>query len=116
MSEYHEEQEDLSQEAIEYHRIIQSVIEELEAVDWYNQRADATDDETVRNIVAHNRDEEIEHACMGLEWLRRNSDVWDEHLKEFLFTEEEITEIEEHGEDEEHSSEEGGSLGIGNLD
>lgn len=116
MAEYHEPLEDLTQEAIEYHRIIQSVIEELEAVNWYNQRADATEDESVKNIVAHNRDEEIEHACMGLEWLRRNSEVWDEHLREFLFTEKEITEIEE-GEDEEESSETGDkSLGIGDLD
>lgn len=116
MAEYHEPMEDLSQDAIEYHRIIQSVIEELEAVNWYNQRADATDDESVRNIVAHNRDEEIEHACMGLEWLRRNSEVWDEFLREFLFTEEEITELEEGEEEEEHSETGDNSLGIGDLD
>ncbi len=118
MAEYHEPLEDLPQEAIEYHRIIQSVIEELEAVNWYNQRAAATDDETVRGIVAHNRDEEIEHACMGLEWLRRNSEVWDEYLREFLFTEEEITEIEDHGEEEEENEKMSGegSLDIGDLD
>ncbi len=119
MAEFHEDKEDLDQEAIEYHRIIQSVIEELEAVNWYNQRATATEDESVKNIVAHNRDEEIEHACMGLEWLRRNSDVWDEHLREFLFTEEEITEIEEgedHDHDDEHESAGDNSLGIGDLD
>ncbi len=119
--EYHERYEDLTQEAIEYHRIIKSVIEELEAVDWYNQRAVATKDEDVRKIVAHNRDEEIEHACMGLEWLRRNSEVWDEYLREFLFRDGDIT---EHGhEDDEHDDHDedddgsglDGSLGIGNL-
>lgn len=116
--EYHERYEDLSEEAIEYHRIIKSVIEELEAVDWYNQRATATNDEDVRKIVSHNRDEEIEHACMGLEWLRRNNEVWDEYLREFLFTDGDIT---EHGhedeEDDEHdeSSSSNSSLGIGSL-
>ncbi len=114
--EYHEPLELLPQEAIEYHRIIKRVIEELEAVDWYNQRAHATDDEQVRKIVAHNRDEEIEHACMGLEWLRRNSETWDEMLREFLFTEAEITSIEDEEEDEEETeSADNKSLGIGSL-
>ncbi|MGM0420753.1 MAG: encapsulin-associated ferritin-like protein [Bacillota bacterium] len=117
MGEYHEPIESLPQEAIEYHRIIKSVIEELEAVDWYNQRAAATKDESVRGIVAHNRDEEIEHACMGLEWLRRNSETWDEYLREFLFTEGDITELEEEGEAEEdkENSSVDESLGIGSL-
>ncbi|MFW5790106.1 MAG: encapsulin-associated ferritin-like protein [Bacillota bacterium] len=114
--EYHERYEDLPQEAIEYHRIIKSVIEELEAVDWYNQRAAATEDEEVRKIVSHNRDEEIEHACMGLEWLRRNNEVWDEYLREFLFRDGDIT---EHGDEEEgdadNDSSSDGSLGIGSL-
>ncbi len=113
MSEYHED--NLPEEAKEYHRIIKSVIEELEAVDWYNQRAAATSDPTVKAIVEHNRDEEIEHACMGLEWLRRNNSVWDANMKEFLFTQGEITEIEEGGASEEASPASGasdGSLGI----
>ncbi|ADQ14236.1 encapsulin-associated ferritin-like protein [Halanaerobium hydrogeniformans] len=117
---YHEPEDKLTPEAIDYHRIIKSVIEELEAVDWYNQRAVATDDPDVEAIVAHNRDEEIEHACMGLEWLRRNSEVWDEMLRTFLFTDAKITEIEE---DEMAEGEEGanpasnsnGSLGLGNM-
>ena len=114
MSEYHEE--DLPEEAKDYHRMIKSVMEELEAVDWYNQRAASTDDESLKAIVEHNRDEEIEHACMGLEWLRRNEPQGDEFMREFLFTEDEgaITELEE-GEEEGEEEAEGSvddSLGI----
>lgn len=118
MSEYHEPEEKLTEEAIDYHRVIKSVMEELEAVDWYNQRAAATNDPDVQAIVEHNRDEEIEHACMGLEWLRRNNPVWDEMLRTFLFTEANITEVEEEGEGEEGSEEapaSTGSLGLGNM-
>ncbi|MDN5359968.1 MAG: uncharacterized protein PWQ84_1031 [Thermotogaceae bacterium] len=114
MSEYHED--NLPEATKEYHRIIKSVIEELEAIDWYNQRAAATSDPTVKAIVEHNRDEEIEHACMGLEWLRRNNPVWDENMREFLLTQGEITEIEKGGADEENESAgeaSDGSLGIG---
>ena len=98
MSEFHESEEELPESAKEYHRMIQSVIEELEAVDWYNQRAAVTGDEELKEIVEHNRDEEIEHACMGLEWLRRNSDTWDEELETYLFTGDPITELEDHDE------------------
>lgn len=117
---YHEPEDKLTPEAIDYHRIIKSVIEELEAVDWYNQRAVATDDPDVEAIVAHNRDEEIEHACMGLEWLRRNSEVWDEMLRTFLFKDAKITEIEEdemaEGEKEANpASNSKGSLGLGSM-
>ena len=72
-----------------------SLIEELEAVNWYQQRVDATDDEELKAILAHNRDEEKEHAAMILEWLRRNDDAFAEELKTYLFTEGKITEIEE---------------------
>ncbi|MFW5984736.1 MAG: encapsulin-associated ferritin-like protein [Halanaerobiaceae bacterium] len=112
MAEFHEE--NLSTEVKDYHRIIKSLIEELEAVDWYNQRADATDDSSVQGIVEHNRDEEIEHACMALEWLRRRYPEWEENLKTFLFTEGDITELEEEGEEAENS-EGSSSLDIGNL-
>src|SRR6056297_999145 len=118
MSEYHEPEEKLTEEAMEYHRIIKSVMEELEAVDWYNQRATATNDPDVQAIVEHNRDEEIEHACMGLEWLRRNNPVWDEMLRTFLFTNAKITEVEEEGEGEDGEEEapaSTGSLGLGNM-
>lgn len=83
---FHEDPNQLSNFAKDYHRIIQSTMEELEAVDWYNQRAECATDPEAKAIMEHNRDEEIEHACMGLEWLRRNSPVWDEMLREFLFT------------------------------
>ncbi|MBN2870915.1 MAG: ferritin [Campylobacterales bacterium] len=83
---FHEDPKILSDLTKDYHRIIQSTMEELEAVDWYNQRAEAATDPVARAIMEHNRDEEIEHACMGLEWLRRNSPVWDEMMRKFLFT------------------------------
>ncbi|MBD3257008.1 ferritin [candidate division GN15 bacterium] len=86
----HEMRESLSQTTLDNHRAITSLIEELEAVDWYSQRADACRDEELKAILEHNRDEELEHAAMLLEWLRRkNSDV-SEHLKEYVFTEKAI--------------------------
>lgn len=84
---FHEDPNQLSDFAKDYHRIIQSTMEELEAVDWYNQRAECATDPEAKAIMEHNRDEEIEHACMGLEWLRKNSPVWDAMLREFLFKE-----------------------------
>lgn len=87
---FHEDPNQLSDFAKDYHRIIQSTMEELEAVDWYNQRAECASDPEAKAIMEHNRDEEIEHACMGLEWLRKNSPVWDEMLREFLFQEGDI--------------------------
>lgn len=84
---YHEDPNLLSDFAKDYHRIIESTMEELEAVDWYNQRAEVATDPEAKAIMEHNRDEEIEHACMGIEWLRRNNPVWDAMLREFLFTE-----------------------------
>ena len=91
---FHEDPKELSDFAKDYHRIIQSTMEELEAVDWYNQRAEAATDPEARAIMEHNRDEEIEHACMGLEWLRKNSPVWDQMLREFLFKEGSIIDAE----------------------
>ena len=113
MSEYHEPQEILSKDAINFHRVVQSVKEELEAIGWYNQRADATDDESVRAIMMHNRNEEIEHAIMGIEWLRRQDPVWDEMLRDFLFTEENITDHHDHEGEEDHG-EGDKSLGLRN--
>jgi ferritin-like protein len=69
------------------HRAIVSLMEELEAVDWYQQRMDATDDGELRDILRHNRDEEKEHAAMVLEWIRRRDTIFDAKLREFLFTE-----------------------------
>lgn len=92
---FHEDPKELSNFAKDYHRIIQSTMEELEAVDWYNQRAECATDPEAKAIMEHNRDEEIEHACMGIEWLRKNSPVWDAMLREFLFKEGDVVAHEE---------------------
>jgi hypothetical protein len=84
---YHEPYEELSDETKDMHRAIVSLMEELEAVDWYNQRVDACKDESLKQILIHNRDEEKEHAAMMLEWIRRRDKVLDKELKESLFTE-----------------------------
>jgi ferritin-like protein len=112
----HESQELLKPETIDRHRAIVSIMEELEAVDWYDQRCDATSDPALRAILAHNRDEEKEHAAMVLEWLRRRDPKLDEHLRTYLFTTKDILAIEdeaEHGGGGETASD--GSLGIGSL-
>ena len=83
---YHEPVEELSQATRDMHRAIVSLMEELEAVDWYQQRVDAADDAELRDILGHNRDEEKEHAAMVLEWIRRRDTVFDAKLREFLFT------------------------------
>ncbi|HSH48780.1 MAG TPA: encapsulin-associated ferritin-like protein [Halomonas sp.] len=88
---YHEPVEELSSETRDYHRAIVSLMEELEAVDWYNQRIDVCRDDALRKILEHNRDEEKEHAAMVLEWLRRRDTMLDKHLREFLFSEGEIS-------------------------
>ena len=87
---YHEPVSELSDETRDMHRAITSLMEELEAVDWYNQRVDACKDEELKAILAHNRDEEIEHAAMVLEWIRRKNPVVDRELKTFLFTDKPI--------------------------
>lgn len=114
---YHEPTSELSTEAREIHRALASLIEELEAVDWYHQRVDVTKDEGLKQILQHNRDEEIEHAAMALEWLRRKLPKFDEELKTYLFTSAPITEVEEQGEEGggDTDSSSGRGLGIGNL-
>ena len=94
-STLHEPAEQLNSQTIDVHRAIKSLIEELEAVDWYNQRAEAAKDPQLQAVIRHNRDEEIEHASMTLEWIRRNVAKFDEALKLYLFTSGEITAIEE---------------------
>jgi len=88
---YHEPIDELRKETRDMHRAITSLMEELEAVDWYNQRVDACTDPALRAILAHNRDEEKEHAAMVLEWIRRNDVSFDKELKDFLFTSKPIT-------------------------
>jgi ferritin-like protein len=98
-AEWHEDYDRMSEKARDFSRAVKSVQEELEAVDWYNQRAQATKDEQLRRILEHNRDEEIEHAIMGLEDLRRISPVFEKHMRTYLFTKGDITEIEEKAKD-----------------
>lgn len=109
---YHERHEDLSERSRDLHRALASLMEELEAVDWYQQRVDATSDPALRDILAHNRDEEIEHASMVLEWLRRNHPVFDQQLRHYLFTSGSVVQMEE---EEEAGPSGDGSLGLGSL-
>ncbi len=88
---YHEPVAEMSDETRDMHRAIVSLMEELEAVDWYNQRADACKNPELKAILEHNRDEEKEHAAMVLEWIRRKDPVFSKELKEFLFTTKPIT-------------------------
>jgi ferritin-like protein len=84
---FHESEEQLSASTRDLHRAIVSLMEELEAVDWYQQRADVAHDEALREILRHNRDEEKEHAAMLLEWIRRHDPGFDTKLREYLFSE-----------------------------
>ena len=84
---YHEPIDELSDETRDMHRAITSLMEELEAVDWYNQRVDTCKDKELKAILAHNRDEEKEHAAMVLEWIRRKDTAFSKELKDYLFTE-----------------------------
>ena len=90
----HAPRERLSKETISLHQAITSLIEELEAADWYRQRADDCDVPTLKEILLHNMREEIEHASMVLEWLRRNNADFDRQLRTYLFREGAITELE----------------------
>jgi len=87
---YQESNSDLSDEVSDMHRAIESLKEELEAVDWYNQRVDVCKDKELKAILAHNRDEEKEHASMILEWIRRNDSSFSKELKDYLFTDKPI--------------------------
>lgn len=95
----HAPRERLTDETLALHQAIVSLIEELEAVDWYGQRADDCDDEALRAILLHNMREEMEHASMILEWIRRNNQDFEKELRDYLFTERDIaaTEQETHG-------------------
>jgi ferritin-like protein len=87
---YQEPSNELSAAARDMHRAIESLKEELEAVDWYQQRVDICTDDDLRAILAHNRDEEKEHAAMVLEWIRRQDPTFDKELKDYLFTDKPI--------------------------
>jgi hypothetical protein len=116
----HEPADLLSPETIDRHRAIVSLQEELEAIDWYDQRVAAATDPELAAILAHNRDEEKEHAVMTLEWLRRRDPVLDSNLGRYLFTTAPVTEVETEAEGSKEGSEPApqsvsGSLGIGSL-
>jgi len=93
---YHEPQEKLTEATLDLHRAWMSLKEEIEAMDWYQQRMDATKNAELRDILRHNRDEEVEHAVMLLEWIRRTNPAFAKEMKEYLFTDgKSITKIEE---------------------
>ena len=87
MDQYHEPTSELSDTSRDITRALMSLKEEIEAIDWYNQRMDVCTDARLKEILAHNRDEEMEHACMMLEWLRQNMSGWDEQIRAYLFAE-----------------------------
>ena len=111
MNQYHEPYDKLDDETRDITRAIKSLTEELEAVDWYNQRMAVTKDAELREILKHNRDEEVEHAAMMLEWLRRKVPILDDELKENLFKKGPIG----HHDHEEAPSPKTKSLNIGSL-
>jgi ferritin-like protein len=113
----HEPEDRLSPETVDRHRALVSIQEELEAVDWYDQRVDAATDAELATVLAHNRDEEKEHAAMTLEWLRRHDPVLDRHLRTYLFTSEPVTVVEHEAQaaEADPGAEVGDSLGIGGL-
>jgi hypothetical protein len=115
----HEPEQRLRAETIDAHRALTSMMEELEAVDWYGQRVDAADDPELKAILAHNRGEEIEHFVMTLEWLRRRDAKFSTELESRLFTTGSIVAQEAAKEGgaaaESGTPAGGGSLGIGSL-
>lgn len=118
---YHEPYELLSEETKNMHRAIVTVMEELEAIDWYQQRAEGCSDQDLKEILLHNKNEEVEHALMTLEWIRRRSPVFSDQARMYLFSQGPVTELEEvvmgrgseGGGAESRGSD--GSLGIGSL-
>jgi len=116
----HESRELLDEETVDHHRAMTSLCEELDAIDWYDQRVRATGDDSLAAILRYNRDDEKEHAAMLLEWLRRRDPALDSNMRKFLFTSEPITEIGSTGDDESGPDDGAGagvsgSLGIGSL-
>lgn len=116
----HESEDRLSPQTLETNRALRSLIEELDAIGWYQQRVDATADAELRSILAHNGDEEREHAAMALEWMRRHDPALDEKLRLYLFTDGPIVAIEEKAEGKAdgvpaETAAADGSLGIGDL-
>ena len=116
---YHESEDKLRPETMDNHRAFTSMQEELEAADWYDQRVDAATDGDLKEILAHNRDEEKEHFAMLLEWYRRRDATMDAHLKEYLFTSGSLIAREQASTGDNgggaQAADGSGSLGIGSL-
>jgi ferritin-like protein len=112
---YHEPLELLSGETREMHRAIVSLMEELQAIDWYQQRADACADPQLKDVLLHNKNEEIEHATMLLEWIRRHNDHFNEMMRKYLFTEQPIAGIEKGAETNEPAAPVIETLGVGSM-
>jgi hypothetical protein len=92
----HEERDQISLKTLELKRAIDSLKEELEAVDWYQQRADACQDENLKKILLHNAQEEKEHAAMLISWIQQNDKEFNKELKTYLFSDKaDLTELEE---------------------
>ncbi len=91
----HEDRKQLKEKTLDLDRARQSLIEEIEAINWYQERVDATSNQSLKDILAHNRDEEKEHAAMLIEWIRREDPAFHEELETYLFKKKKITEIEE---------------------
>jgi len=113
LTNYIEAFEELSDADRNLHRALNSLKEEIEAIDWYHQRAAVTSESEIKTILIHNLAEEIEHASMLLEWLRRHMEGWNENLKTYLFTTESIGEIETA--EKSAKPEINGDLGIGKM-
>jgi ferritin-like protein len=94
----HAPRERLSTRTITMHQAVVSLMEELEAADWYQQRADDCEDPALKEVLLHNMREEVEHACMILEWLRRNNEVFAKQMKTYLFSEGNLLEVEDEAE------------------
>ena len=114
-STYHESLDLLTEDTRNMHRAIVSLMEEMEAIDWYQQRADACSDPQLKDVLLHNKNEEIEHATMLMEWIRRHSEHFDQMLRRYLFTEAPITGIEKAAEANGPAPSTALALGIGGM-
>jgi ferritin-like protein len=112
---YHESADLLTDDTRNMHRAIVSLMEEWEAIDWYRQRADASSDPQLKEVLLHNKREEIEHATMLLEWIRRHDDHFDRMLRRYLFTDTAIVAIEAGADSDEAGTVSAAVLGIGSM-
>jgi len=112
---YHEPLELLSGDTLDMHRAIVSLMEEMEAIDWYQQRADACTDPALKAVLMHNKNEEIEHAAMVMEWIRRHNLHFNDMMRKYLFTELPIAGVEAAAKLESSEGTAAKTLGIGSL-